>query len=86
MAPSQGLADALQAFKALQDHGTIAIRSTDLADTHRAPRLKTTFLHEVHNGWSFPARHDQRVRESAICDTSRSDFCATYPKRRFGDA
>ena len=60
-APSEKLAESLEALKALQDRGVVAIRSAHLTRTHRERLLKGGFLHEVMKGWYIPARHDQSV-------------------------
>ena len=83
--PSQKLADSLEALKALQDAGIVAIRSADLGRTHRERLLRAGFLHEVMKGWYIPARDDQSAGESTGWYTSYWDFCAAYLEHRFGD-
>lgn len=84
-APSEKLADSLQALKALQDKGIVAIRSADLGRTHRERLARNGFLHGVMKGWYIPARHDQSAGESTAWYTSYWDFCAAYLEHRFGD-
>lgn len=84
-APSEKLAESLEALKALQDRGIVAIRSRDLTRTHRERLLKAGFLHQVMKGWYIPARHDQSTGESTAWYTSFWDFCAAYLGQRFGE-
>lgn len=86
VAPSEKLAESLQALKKLQDRGVVAIRSGDLTRTHRERLIKGGFLHEVMKGWYIPARHDQSAGESTAWYTSFWDFCAAYLNHRFGKA
>ena len=83
--PSERLADSLDALKALQDKGFIAIRSGDLSRTHRERLVRNGFLHEVMKGWYIPARQDQTAGDSTWWYTSYWDFCAAYLDHRFGD-
>ena len=83
--PSEKLADSLEALKALQDAGIVAIRSADLGRTHRERLFRAGFLHEVMKGWYIPVRHDQSAGESTAWYTSYWDFCAAYLAHRFGD-
>jgi hypothetical protein len=85
-APSEKLAESLEALKALQDRGVVAIRSGDLTRTHRERLLKGGFLHEVMKGWYIPARHDPSAGDSTAWYTSFWDFCAAYLNHRFGGA
>jgi Fic/DOC family len=83
--PSEKLASALEALKALQDTGVIAIRSADLTRTHRERLLKHGFLQEVMKGWYIPARPDDVAGESTAWYASYWGFCASYLASRFKD-
>lgn len=84
-APSEKLAESLEALRKLQDRGVVAIRSADLSRTHRERLLRGGFLHEVMKGWYIPARHNQTADESTTWYTSFWDFCAAYLNHRFGE-
>ncbi|MDQ7018844.1 MAG: Fic family protein [Robiginitomaculum sp.] len=84
-APSEKLARSLEALKALQDTGVIAIRSADLTRTHRERLLKHGFLQEVMKGWYIPARPDDVAGESTAWYASYWGFCASYLTSRFKD-
>jgi len=74
--PQEKLAEALEALKALQDGGTVAIRSTDLSRLHRERLLKNGFLQEVMKGWYIPARPDETAGESTAWYAAFWPFCA----------
>ena len=84
-APSEKLARSLEALKALQDTGVIAIRSANLTRTHRERLLKHGFLQEVMKGWYIPARPDDVTGESTAWYASYWGFCASYLASRFGN-
>jgi len=83
--PQEKLAEALEALKALQDGGTVAIRSTDLSRLHRERLLKNGFLQEVMKGWYIPARPDETAGESTAWYAAFWPFCAAYLQTRFDD-
>lgn len=83
--PQEKLAEALDALKALQDGGVVAIRSADLSRVHRERLLKNGFLQEVMKGWYIPARPDEAAGESTAWYAAFWPFCATYLATRFGD-
>lgn len=83
--PQEKLAEALEALKALQDGGTVAIRSADLSRLHRERLLKNGFLQEVMKGWYIPARPDETAGESTAWYTAFWPFCAAYLSTRFDD-
>ena len=58
--PQEKLASSLEALKALQDEGAVAIRSENLTRTHRERLLKNGFLQEVMKGWYVPASPNDR--------------------------
>lgn len=82
--PSEKLAESLDALKALQDKGIVAIRSSDLSRTHRERLLASGFLQEVMKGWYIPARPDEQAGESTAWYASYWDFFAAYLNERFG--
>lgn len=83
--PQEKLAEALEALKALQDEGKVAIRSSDLSRLHRERLLKNGFLQEVMKGWYIPTRADETAGESTAWYAAYWPFCAAYLASRFGD-
>lgn len=59
--PSEKLAESLEELHALQARGKVAIKSSDLARTHRERLIKNGFLQEVMKGWYIPTRPDDKV-------------------------
>ena len=82
--PSEKLAESLEALKALQDQGVMAIRSAALSRTHRERLLKNGFLQEVMKGWYIPSRPDEQDGESTTWYASFWEFCTAYLNERFG--
>ena len=82
--PQEKLAESLDALKALQDRGVVAIRATDLSRAHRERLLKNGFLQEVMKGWYVAARQDDAAGESTAWYASFWGFCAAYLRERFG--
>ena len=82
--PSEKLAESLQALKALQEKGVVAIQSSDLSRTHRERLLKNGFLQSVMKGWYIPSRPDEQKGESTSWYASYWSFCAAYLSTRFG--
>jgi hypothetical protein len=78
------LAGSLEALKALQDKGIIAIRAGDLSRTHRERLLKNGFIQQVMKGWYIAARPGERTGDSTTWYASFWDFCAAYLRTRFG--
>ena len=85
-APSEKLARSLEALKALQDRGAVAIRSNDLERTDRERLTANGFLLPVIKGWYVPARPDETAGESTAWYASFWSFCASYLNERFGKA
>jgi len=83
--PAEKLAKSLETLGAMQDKGTVAIRSADLPRTDRERLVKNGFLQEVMKGWYIPTRPDQPAGESTAWFTSFWAFCADYLTDRFGD-
>lgn len=84
--PQQKLAESLEALKALQDRGIVAIRAGDLTRTHRERLLKNGFLREVMRGWYIPARPGGKAGDTTVWYASFWDFCAAYLRARFDNA
>ncbi len=85
-APSEKLARALEALKALQDRGVVAIRSGDLDRLDRERLVRNGFLQPVMKGWYIPARPDEPAGESTAWYTYFWDFCGSYLTERFDKA
>lgn len=83
--PSEKLADSLEALRALQERGIVAIRSKDLSRTHRERLRKNGYLKEVLKGWYIPARPDETAGESTAWYAAYWDFCAAYLTHRFDE-
>lgn len=84
--PQEKLAESLQALKALQDDGVVAIRSDSLTRTHRERLLKNGFLREVMKGWYVPTSPNDRDGDTTPWYASFWEFCAAYLNERFGTA
>ncbi|MBW1716021.1 MAG: cell filamentation protein Fic [Deltaproteobacteria bacterium] len=82
--PHEKLAESLEALRALQDRGVVAVRSGDLTRRHRERLVKNGFLQEVMKGWHIPARPDEATGESTAWYASFWGFCAAYLQERFG--
>jgi len=82
--PHEKLAESLEALRALQDRGVVAVRSGDLTRTHQERLVKNGFLQEVMKGWYIPARPDEATGESTTWYASFWGFCAAYLQERFG--
>jgi fido (protein-threonine AMPylation protein) len=82
--PHVKLAESLEALRALQDRGAVAVRSGDLTRTHQERLVKNGYLQEVMKGWYIPARPDEAMGESTAWYASFWGFCAAYLRERFG--
>jgi len=82
--PYEKLAESLEALRALQDRGVIAVRSGALTRRHRERLVKNGFLQEVMKGWYIPGSPDEATGESSAWYASYWGFCAAYLKERFG--
>ena len=82
--PQEKLAKSLEALRALQDRGVLAIRAADLSRAHRERLLKNGFLQEVMKGWYIAARPDDAAGESTAWYASFWAFCGAYLRERFG--
>ena len=82
--PQEKLAESLEALRALQDRGVVAIRAADLKRVHRERLLKNGFLQEVMKGWYIATHPDYAGGESTAWYASFWAFCAAYLRERFG--
>lgn len=82
--PKEKLAESLEALRALQDRGVVAVRSADLTRTHQERLVKNGFLLEVMKGWYIAANPDAATGESTPWYASFWPFCAAYLQKRFG--
>jgi len=83
--PADKLAKSLAVLKALQDRGSMALRSEDMGRTHRERLMKNGFIKEVMKGWYIPSRPDEPAGESTSWYASFWAFCASYLESRFDD-
>ncbi len=82
--PQEKLAESLEALRALQDRGVVAIRAAYLKRVHRERLLKNGFLQGVLKGWYIAVRPDEAAGESTAWYASFWAFCAAYLRERFG--
>ncbi|HEX9879261.1 MAG TPA: Fic family protein [Candidatus Binatia bacterium] len=82
--PQEKVAESLEALRALQDRGVVAIRTSALKRVYRERLLKNGFLVEVFKGWYLAARAAEAVGESTAWYASYWAFCAAYLRERFG--
>ena len=82
--PSAKLAGSLDALRTLQDRGVVAVRSADLARTHRERLVRHGFLQPVIKGWYVAASPGQGAGDSTAWYASFWNFCAGYLNARFG--
>ncbi len=83
-APHEKLAESLDALRALQNRGVVAIRAIDIKRLHRERLLKNGFLQEVMKGWYIAVRPHEAAGESTDWYASFWAFCAAYLRERFG--
>jgi len=83
--PQEKLAESLEVLHALQERGTVAIRTSDLTRTHLERLLASGFVQKVMKGWYIPTRPDQPTGESTAWYSSFWDFCSAYLHERFGE-
>ncbi len=84
--PQEKLADALDALKALQDQGVLAIRSEDLSRLHRERLVEAGFLQSVMRGWYIASRQEDLPGETTAWFTSFWGFCTAYLDHRYGES
>ena len=82
--PHEKLAESLEALRALQARGVVAVHSGDLTRRHRERLVKNGLLQEVMKGWYIPARQDEATGESTAWYAAFWGFWAAYLKERFG--
>ena len=84
--PQDQLAGALEALKAHQEKGQVAIKSAHLTRSQREKLLKAGFIKPVMKGWYIPSRPEEvGDGETTAWYASFWNFCAAYLKERFGD-
>ena len=83
-APQEKLAESLEALRALQDRGVVAIRAADIKRVHRERLLKNGFLQEVLKGWYIAVRPHEAAGESTAWYACFWAFCVAYLRERFG--
>ncbi len=81
--PQEKLADALEALKALQSNGIVAIRTSDLRPAQLRILFAQGFLYRVMRGWYIASRPEARI-ESEDWRTVFWPFCTGYLNARFG--
>lgn len=81
--PPPKLAASLEALKALQKRGVVAIRARDLSRGHRERLQKIGFLQQVMKGWYIPSRPDATAGESTAWYASFWTFAGAYLHERF---
>lgn len=86
MTPNEKLAAALEALKAIQDSGQVAIQSKDLPRATREALLKSQFLQPVIKGWYVGSNPGERPGDTAGWYASFWRFCRDYLDNRFGSA
>ena len=82
--PSAKLAGSLDALRTLQGRGVVAVRSADLARTHRERLVRHGFLQPVIKGWYVAASPGRGAGDSTAWYASFWTFCAGYLSARFG--
>jgi hypothetical protein len=82
--PARKLAASLDALKALQERGVVAIHARDIGRIHRERLQKNGFLQEVMKGWYIPSRPDGTASERTAWYASFWLFSRAYLHERFG--
>lgn len=84
--PSEKLASSLEVLQKIQDKGIVAIKSSELGETHRGRLLKNGFVKEVVKGWYIATPAGEQPGDSTSWYASYWHFCAQYLANRYGDA
>jgi len=84
--PSERLAASLEVLKAIQDKGTVAVKSAELGRVHRERLLKNGFIKEVLKGWYIATPANEQQGDSSSWYASYWHFCAQYLADRYADA
>ena len=84
--PSEKLAESLEALKALQDKGYMAIKVSELSRINKDRLFKNGFLKEVVKGWYISVPSDEKEGDTTSWYTSYWHFCSRYLEDRYGDA
>jgi hypothetical protein len=82
--PSEKLAESLEALHELQERGVVAVKSSNLSETHRERLVQNGFLKKVMKGWYIPSGPDEKAGDSTAWYASFWGFCAAYLEKRFG--
>ena len=72
--PSAKLAGSLDALRTLQDRGVVAVRSADLARTHRERLVRHGFLQPT----VFFRHEVASLVETAICTATLAAVCGRF--------
>ena len=83
--PSEKLAESLEALKALQDKGYMAIKASELSRINKDRLFKNGFLKEVVKGWYISVPSDEKEGDTTSWYTSYWHFCSRYLADRYGD-
>ena len=82
--PSQKLARALAALRAIQERGTVAIRTADLARIDRERLVRSGYLQPVMKGWYIASAPGTAAGDTTAWYASFWEFCAAYLSTRLG--
>jgi len=74
--PAEKLAESLEALRALQEEGIIAIKTDSLTRTHRERLLATGFIKEVYKGWYMVVPPNETKGDSTSWYSSYWQFCS----------
>ncbi|MEL6975105.1 MAG: Fic family protein [Bacteroidota bacterium] len=85
--PGEKLAESLQILRALQDeHGSVAINTSEINRIHRERLMKNGFLKEVAKGWYIVSNPQEKVGDTTSWYTSYWQFCSRYLNDKYGGA
>lgn len=84
--PQEKLAQALEALKALQDKGFVAIMGSELSRINRERLLEHGFIREIVRGWYIAVPPDERDGDSTSWYASYWRFCSRYLADRYSDS
>lgn len=82
--PSEKLARSLAALRVIQERGTVAIRTADLARTDRERLVRNGYLQPVMKGWYIASAPGTAAGDTTAWYASFRDFCAAYLSTRLG--
>lgn len=81
--PQEKLSQSLEALKALQDKGFVAIMGSELSRTNRERLLEHGFIREIVRGWYIAVPPDERDGDSTSWYVSYWRFCSRYLADRY---